>query len=163
MPSKALNAFWCYCGSAERLKEIEEAAKAEQCGKSKYLMKAEEAYRSKKFNPVLSSSIDLNTLREENLQLHERTRALARDNDRLSQELQKLRNETFLRPSGDVALDPELLQTLQAGPIHSHKLLDALGIDQGDAEAVRAITRQLEDLERTGFIARGARGWRWLK
>jgi hypothetical protein len=77
--------------------------------------------------------------------------------------LAKLRNEAFLRPSGDVALDPELLQVLQAGPIHSHKLLDALRIDQGDAEAVRAITRQLEDLERTGFIARGARGWRWLK
>ncbi len=151
-----------YFNSKEQKQKIKEEAKKRNCSVSKYIFSVLEAV-DQQARPDPGISQDLNDLREENLQLQERTRVLAKDNDRLAQELEKLRNEAFLKPSGDVALDPELLQVLQAGPIHSHKLLDALGINPQDAEAVRAITRQLEDLERTGFIARGARGWRWLK
>ncbi len=151
-----------YLDSPELKQKIKDEAKERNCSISKYISSAlENAKQQPRPDPCLSQ--DLNALREENQGLRRSLAECTRDNDRLSHELQKLRNEAFLRPAGDVTLDPELLQTRQAGPIHSHRLLDALGIDPVDAEAVQAITRQLEDLERTGFIARGARGWRWLK
>jgi hypothetical protein len=44
----------------------------------------------------------------------------------------------------------------------SYKILEALGIDLKDSELVKAISRQLEDLEAYGIIASTPKGWRWM-
>jgi hypothetical protein len=44
----------------------------------------------------------------------------------------------------------------------SYGILEALGIDLKDSELVKAISRQLEDLEDYGLIASTPRGWKWI-
>jgi len=44
----------------------------------------------------------------------------------------------------------------------SYKLLSELGIDPGEAELVKAVSRQLEELEGFGLISSTQRGWKWI-
>ena len=50
----------------------------------------------------------------------------------------------------------------RGGTLDSYKLLEALGIDPKDSELVKAISRQLEDLEAYGVVAPTPKGWRWI-
>jgi hypothetical protein len=101
-------------------------------------------------------------LREENRRLREEGRARDLLLERYESELRRSRDAAFLAPHGDAAFDPELLRTLRKGPIHEHRLLEALGIAENNSTAIRAISRQLASLEASGFIAKGPNGWRWL-
>ncbi len=86
-----------------------------------------------------------------------------KENELQAQELQKLGNEAFLRPSGIATFDSDLLRILQQGPIHGHKILEVMGVNLQDGEAVRAVSKQIELMEHHGFIVKGARGWRLVK
>jgi hypothetical protein len=150
-----------YANSPEHKQKIVDEAKKRNCTVSKYIFSVLEAAERPRVDPV--NAEELNSLREENRALRRSLAERNHENERQAQELQKLRSEAFLRPSAIATFDPDLLRVLQAGPIHGHKLLEAIGINLQDGEAVRAIMRQLELMEHHGFIAKGARGWRWLK
>lgn len=151
-----------YFNSPEQKEKYYEAAKSKKSSFSKYVLNVlEEA--SQPLTESAKSSEELQDLKEKYRQLLKSNRDLARELERQTKELQRLKDEAFLQPSGEADLDPDLLSLLQAGPIHSPRLLEALKIDPADAQKVRAITRQLEMLEATGFIGRGPRGWRWQK
>jgi hypothetical protein len=44
----------------------------------------------------------------------------------------------------------------------SYRLLEALGIDPRESELVKAVSKQLEELEGYGMIKAEAKGWRWI-
>lgn len=50
----------------------------------------------------------------------------------------------------------------KGGTFDSYKILEALGIDPNDSDLVKAISRQLEDMEAYGFIESTSRGWKWV-
>jgi hypothetical protein len=66
-----------------------------------------------------------------------------------------------LRVSGDII--KKIIRILQrSGTVDSYRLLEELNIDPTDSDLVNAVSRQLEDLEAYGLVARTAHGWRWV-
>ncbi len=149
-----------YAHSVEHKQKIVAEARKRNCTISKYIFSVLEAADKPRVDSV--NIEELNSLREENRALRRSLADRTKENERQAQELQKLQNEAFLRPTGIATFDPNLLRVLQAGPKQGYQLLEAIGVNLQDGEAVRTITRQLELLEHHGFIAKGARGWRWL-
>jgi hypothetical protein len=137
MPSKKYQdrALWVCTGTEGRLKIIQEEAKQRGLQPSKYLMAAEEAYRTAS-TPWPGSGKDLRGLRDANrsliADLHESKERIVQ----LDCELRKLRQPAILAPEGKGKIDPELLQLLRAGPIHDFKILMALNHPPG-SEAAR--------------------------
>jgi hypothetical protein len=57
----------------------------------------------------------------------------------------------------------ELVEILRArGFVDSYKLLEELEIDPRDSELVKAVSKQLEELEGYGMVETTPRGWRWI-
>ncbi len=81
-------------------------------------------------------------------------------------EIRRLMAEPYLAEGplmGQLPTNPELERVLRARPLQDIALLKAMGIDNGDARAVRALTRQLETLEGMGVVKKERNGWRWVK
>jgi hypothetical protein len=156
MPSKINNAFWCYCGSEERLRQIAEEAGKIGCGKSKYLMMTEEEFRMSRARQESSNPQDVQLLKEELAKLKKDLREADRLTAVQDELIQSLRNQLPIQ-----SFNAELIAAIQKGPIHDRKLMEALGIDLSNGEAIRAVSRQLEVLEANGMITKTARGWTW--
>jgi hypothetical protein len=45
--------------------------------------------------------------------------------------------------------------------VDSYKLLEELGINPSNSKLVKAVSRQLEDLEAYGLVTSMPHGWRW--
>lgn len=98
-------------------------------------------------------------------------RALSEDNrqkkiviERLDGELRKYRAEAFLEEGfeGVREHNRELIGILKRrGVVDSDELLQDLGIDPRESELVKAVSRQLENLEAYGLVTATRRGWRW--
>jgi AmiR/NasT family two-component response regulator len=153
-----------YASSEDEAKKIREAADSAGLTTSKFVLNSVLPHIYKKGDEVPRYSLveETSQLREEVRRLKEDSRARDILLERYEAELRKVRDNAFLSPSGEAALDPELLQILRKGPIHEHRLLDALKISNDNGKAIRAISRQLSFLEASGFIAKGPNGWRWL-
>jgi len=151
-----------YFASPQQKKKYYDMARERGCKFSKLMLSILEEV-SQPRTEIPQAAEELEALREENRQLHKTNKELIQERDRQDQEVRRLRNESFLQPSVDNFIDPDLLVALQSGPLHSRQLLERLDINPTDGQAIRAITRQLEILESLGFITRGPRGWKWLK
>ena len=151
-----------YVGSSEQKKKIQDDARANGSTTSKYILSIiNEAGQEKK--PAAINPTEVQDLKEENSHLAEELRDSERRVASLEAELRRMRNKEHIEPHGRAAYDPKLLQALVDGPIHDHQLLDALGIDLQDYEAIRAVSAQLQSLEVTGLIKKISRGWVWQK
>jgi hypothetical protein len=85
--------------------------------------------------------------------------------ERLEHELRRYRAETFLEEGfeGVRKYDRELVDLLkERGVVESDDLLSALGINPLDSDLVKAVSNQLESLERYGLVSATKRGWRWV-
>jgi hypothetical protein len=153
-----------YSASEEEAKKIKEAADKAGLTTSKFVLNVvrPHIYQSEE-GPTRSGLIEESTeLRDEVRHLREDGKVKDLLLERYEAELRRIRDTAFLAPSGEAALNPDLLKILRKGPIHERRLLDALGISEDDALAVRALSRQLSILEATRFAAKGPNGWRWL-
>lgn len=124
----------------------------------------DEALADEGESPRIALNQELKTLRDENRELQEKDRIKGLLIEKQEQELRQLRAIAWQEPDVDADLDPDLLKALKGAkkPLHDYRLLEILGTDLADREAVRAITRQLEVLERAGLIRKGGNGWRWI-
>jgi len=96
---------------------------------------------------------------------------LARENEilrlaleRVENELRRYRAEPFLEEDfkGIRGYDKRLVERLKKGDtVDSDHLLHLLKIDPRDTPLVRAMTKQLENLEAYGLVEKTLRGWRW--
>jgi len=97
---------------------------------------------------------------------------LTRDNEiirlaleRVETELRRYRAEPFLDESfrGTRKYDVKLIEVLKKGePIDSNQLLRQLRISAKDSDLVKAVGRQLENLEAYRLVEKTHRGWRWV-
>lgn len=85
--------------------------------------------------------------------------------ERYENELKRYRSQPFQEESyqGMRRYSRELVELLKArGQADSYKILEVLGIDPCDSEQVKAISRQLEELEGYGMIKVEGRTWKWI-
>lgn len=85
--------------------------------------------------------------------------------DRYEGELRRYRSQPFQEEDfkGMRRFSKELVDFLKArGQADSYKILEALGIDPRESELVKAVSRQLEELEGYGMIKAEGRAWKWI-
>ncbi|MCJ7444074.1 MAG: hypothetical protein MUO26_06025 [Methanotrichaceae archaeon] len=102
--------------------------------------------------------IENKTLRED---LHQKTIVL----ERYEVELKRYRSAAFLQEDfqGTRRYSRELVELLKAKrSIDSYSLLEALNIDPRESDIVKAVSRQLEELEEYGMVKPEGRGWKWI-
>ena len=85
--------------------------------------------------------------------------------ERVETELRRYRAAPFLEDDfrGVRKYDRKLIELLRKGEtIDSNHLLQLLRINPKETDLVKAVSRQLENLEAYGLIQKTPRGWRWL-
>jgi len=85
--------------------------------------------------------------------------------ERVESELQRYRAEPFLEEDfkGMRRYDRRLIELLKKGEtIDSDHLLRLLRINPRDTPLVKAVTKQLENLEAYGLVDKTLRGWKWV-
>lgn len=82
----------------------------------------------------------------------------------LETEIWKLKNQYFARFKGTGSFDPALLNILKSGGTwSSRELLNALGIDPNDIDAIELVTNQLYLLLDLNLVRETSTGWRWIQ
>ena len=105
------------------------------------------------------------SLRDENKALHDELRQKNIVLERYESELKRYRAQPFQAEDyqGMRRYSRELVDLLKArGQADSYKILEALGIDPRESELVKAVSKQLEELEGYGMIKAEGRMWKWL-
>jgi hypothetical protein len=102
----------------------------------------------------------------------EEIRTLTKENDtvklaleHVENELRRYRAELFLEASfqGIRKYDKKLIELLKKGkPISSDQLLHQLRISPKETDLVKAVSRQLDNLEGYGLVRKSHHGWRWV-
>lgn len=116
------------------------------------------------FKPRTELIKRLRTAEEELQQLHAENKMLRSAYERLDEELKRYRAQPFLEENftGLREYSRELIETLRKkGTIPKDELLDALGINPRNTDLVKALTKQLQNLQAYGLIEETVRGWRW--
>jgi uncharacterized membrane protein len=85
--------------------------------------------------------------------------------ERVESELKRYRSEPFLQENfrGLRKYDLKLIEILKKGPaVDSDELLPQLRISPRETDRVRAVSKQLENLEAYGLVEKTRRGWKWV-
>ena len=85
--------------------------------------------------------------------------------ERVETELRKYRSEPFLEENfqGKRKYDTKLIDLLKKGhAVDSDHLLRQLRIPLRETDLVKAVSRQLENLEAYGLVEKTRRGWKWI-
>ena len=108
---------------------------------------------------------EIGKLRSENKDLRDDLNQKKIVLEKYENELKRYRSEAFLEDSyeGVRKYNKEIMTILKRGAvIDSYTLLEQLGVDPNETDLVKAVSKQLEDLESYGLISSTQRGWRWI-
>jgi hypothetical protein len=108
---------------------------------------------------------EMETLKAENKALRDDLRQKEIVLERYEGELRRYRSQAFQEEDyqGMRRFSKELVEILKGrGQVDSYRLLEALGIDPRESDLVKAVSRQLEELEGYGMIKAEGRSWRWI-
>ena len=161
-------AVYVYLPSVEQANRWKELAEKHGLSISKFVVEHVENSIQQEEDPEYKPRGELiNKIRE----LSDEIKELSSDNrqkrvvlDKLEGELRRYRAEPFLENDfvGTRKYDQEIVNVLRKGVfVRNDDLLDILGIDPRESEFVRAVSRQLENLESYGLVSPTPRGWRW--
>ena len=107
---------------------------------------------------------ELESLKAENKTLRDDLRQKEIVLERYEGELKRYRAQPFLEEEyqGMRPYSEELVKMLKAhGQVDGYRLLELLGIKPSEAEAIKAVSKQLEELERYGLVKTDGKGWQW--
>jgi hypothetical protein len=85
--------------------------------------------------------------------------------ERYEAELKRYRSQSFLEEDyqGMRRYSRELVEIPKGrGQMDSYRILEALGIDPRESDLVKAVSKQLEELEGYGMIKTDGRSWKWI-
>lgn len=108
---------------------------------------------------------ELESLKGENKTLREDLRQKEVVLQRYEEELRRYRAEPFQADhfQGVRPYSRELVDILKArGHVGSYQILELLGIAPDETEAIKAVTKQLEELEKFNLIKADGKGWQWI-
>ena len=108
---------------------------------------------------------EIGKLRAENKELRDDLNQKKIVLEKYENELKRYRSEAFLEDKyeGVRKYNKEIMNILKRGAvIDSYALLEQLGINPTETDLVKAVSKQLEDLESYGLISSTQRGWKWI-
>jgi hypothetical protein len=120
---------------------------------------------SEEFQPRNEVMREMETLKKENKTLQDDLRQKSIVIERYEGELKRYRSQSFLEENyhGVRRYSKEIVDILKKRDhMNSYKLLEELGIDPREADLVKAVSKQLEELEGYGMVKAEAKGWRWI-
>ena len=86
--------------------------------------------------------------------------------ERLEEELRRYRAQPFIDDKfvGVRSYQKELIDVLRQGRlVTSEEILSKLGVRPTEQEAVKAVSKQLENLEGYGLVKSSSKGWKWIE
>lgn len=163
-------AIYVYPPSLDMTRRWKHRAEEEDKSVSRFIIDhIEEALKDEdrdEYQPRSELVEEINQLKDENAELRKRNRMLDKLVERLDDEVKRYHGQPFAQEdySGVRKYQRELVDVIQTrGTIRHGELLDALDINPRDTEVVKAINRQLQQLESYGIIKEVAGGYRWEK
>ena len=163
-------AIYVYLPSVEWKDRWQEYAHKQGVSISKFVIEQVENSLRQEDEPSYKSRGELwgevKKFREELEKVRKEKRVLEIAMDRLEEELRRYRAQPFLDENftGVRRYQKELVDLIrEAGLLNSGEILSRLGIKPTEHEAVKAISKQLENLEAYGLVQSSPRGWRWVK
>jgi hypothetical protein len=162
-------AIYVYLPSQEMVRDWKKLAGKSGVSISKFVQEHVEnslaQEKEEQFIPRAKLLKQVESLEEENSKLRTDNQMLRRAYKRLDQELKHYRAKPFLEAEfkGAGAYPKELIKVLkERKQVGNQELLDLLGVDPGDSEGAKAISKQIESLEAYGLVEITPRGWRWI-
>ena len=157
-----------YLPSQDVKHQWEEEAKNAGIPLSKFVYEAVEAFRANKKETPRSDFIkELAETKEELQKLRSELKMKNLLLEKLQSDGYKAKYESFKEVQineGTRRHDEDLIKALKRGkPLDGYAILNELGIDPRDTEAVKLVNNQLESLRRFGLVQETAEGWRWIK
>lgn len=163
-------AIYVYLPSVEQKERWEEHAKRQGVSISKFVAEhVEDSLRQVEDSSYKSSGELLKEVMESKGHLDKVTkekRVLEVAIERLEEELRRYRAQPFLDEDfvGVRRYQKELIDILKNSiTVSDEGILSRLGIDPSELEAIKAVSKQLENLEAYGLVQSSPRGWRWVK
>ena len=160
-------AIYIYLPSIETTRRWKELAKKAGTSISKFVIEhVENSLRQEEgdYKPRIDLINKIEKLEEENSELRKERRMLGIVVERLESELKHYRAKPFLeeRFEGVRKYEKDLVDLLRKRrKVMSDEILDAMNIDPKDSELVKAVNRQLENLEGYGLVKVIPGGWKW--
>jgi len=166
MPDKSRYVY-LYLPTVEDKKRWQSLADEAGVPLSKFVIEVVESSLTEQsdFKPRGELVKEIGKLRTENKELRDDLKQKKIVLEKYENELKRYRSEAFLEDKfeGVRKYNKEITAILKkSGVVDSYRLLEELGIDPKEADLVKAISKQLEDLESYGLIASTQRGWRWI-
>jgi hypothetical protein len=162
--------IYVYLPSLEQKDHWEETARKQRVSISRFVVEHVENSLMQEEDQSFRSR---GALEREIVELKKQLRELGRKNrvlevafDRLEDELRGYRNRPFLDEDfvGVRRYQRELIEILREGRfVSNNEILDRLGVKVTDQDSVKAVSKQLENLEGYGIIRSSPKGWKWLK
>ena len=145
---------------------IDAKAEAKKCkiSLSKYILAMAEKGKSIDTAPRLDLIRETDQSREELAKLRADVREKSALIEKMETELYQLRHQTFLQPvpSGLEHYGDDLIKLLKSGKTwRGSDLLQALGVDPKNSDALNIIMRQLQNLQDLKLVQEGPKGWKW--
>ena len=165
MPDKSRYVY-VYLPSAEDKHRWEKFAEDAGVPLSKFVIEAvEDSLAESEFRPRAEMTKEIGKLRADNKQLRDELKLKNIVLEKYETELKRYRSEAFLEDKfeGVRKYNKEIIAILKrGGVVDSYSLLEQLGINQKESDLVKAVSKQLEDLETYGLVISTSRGWRWI-
>ena len=158
---------WLYLPSKADKDRWQALADGAQTPLSKFCISIieERLAEAEEFKPRRELSREMETLKAENKNLRDDLRQKAIVIERYEGELKKYRSQSFLGEdyAGVRRYNKEIVDSLKSrGQADSYRILEDLGIDPRESDLVKAVSRQLEELEAYGMVKIDGRAWRWI-
>ena len=155
-----------YLPSRDILGEWQNEAERGGASISEYIFEmVERARLPTQHDPRPDLAIKVSELEAENRQLEEYIRLLKANLDSALTELYKYRLAGFaeVNAPGCNQYDTAMIKLLRKGKTLSpQNILESLGVDPRDGQAVKLVSNQLEELRRFGLVKETPNGWRWI-
>ena len=160
--------IYVYLPSLETAQRWKETANKEGASISKFVIEhVENSLRQEKEHILRLELLEnVKRLDEENKDLRKQNRMLDKVVDNLESELRTFRLQPFINPNyeGVRSFEKDLVELLRdRSYIRNDGILNALDIDPGDSDVIKAINKQLEHLEAYGLIKAIPGGWEWVE
>jgi len=120
---------------------------------------------NEEFQPRREMVKELESLRNETKALRDKLPQKNIVLERYEVELKRYRSQPFLEEDykGMRLYSKELVAILKGrGSADSYRLLEELGIDPRESDLVKAVSKQLDELEGYGMIKPDGWGWKWI-
>ncbi len=152
-----------YLPSEKFLENWKAAAEDARLSLSSWIFETVEASLAGASEPIKEISTQNDSLLSENRKLRQKLEMHSARLRELETDNFKLRHASFLSSqSGEEIYSEKLVDILQTGGVLAYRtLMDEMGVNASDADAIAILSQQLQALQSFGLVQETARGWRW--